>query len=102
MPMLFSYGTLRLEDVQRKVFGRRVASKQDALVGFVRESVVIEGATEANVRFAGGSSRVDGVVLDVTDDELARADDYELPYGYERIAVKLASGTEAWVYVHGA
>ena len=100
MPLLFSYGTLQHEDVQRRVFGRPVDARRDALVGFVREPVVIEGATEANVRFAGGSSRVDGVVLDVTDAELARADDYELPYGYKRVATTLASGTRAWVYVY--
>ena len=103
MPLLFSYGTLQQESVQISVFGRRVSSNRDELVGFAREMVVIEGAEEATVRYTGiGTDRVTGVVLEVADAELARADDYELPYGYARISTVLASGTTAWVYVHHA
>ncbi len=38
--------------------------------------------------------------FEVTDAELAAADDYERPAAYVRIAVVLASGASAWVYVH--
>ena len=34
------------------------------------------------------------------DDELAKADSFEAQYNYKRISVPLASGNEAWVYVH--
>ena len=46
------------------------------------------------------SSRVSGTVFEVTDAELAAADEYERPASYERVAVTLASGKMAWVYVH--
>jgi gamma-glutamylcyclotransferase (GGCT)/AIG2-like uncharacterized protein YtfP len=99
MPLLFSYGTLQQEHVQQSVFGRRVDTRPEELVGYVREAVTIGGAQEANIRYTG-SGRVPGVVLDISDAELLRSDDYELPYGYKRISVRLASGTTAWAYVH--
>ena len=52
----------------------------------------------AIVTFSGRSdSRVSGTVFEVTDSELASADQYE-PAGYKRITARLASGKEAWVY----
>jgi hypothetical protein len=53
------------------------------------------------VKFNGNAeSRVDGLVLEITDTELANADAYEAPYSYRRINVTLASGREVWVYVY--
>jgi gamma-glutamylcyclotransferase (GGCT)/AIG2-like uncharacterized protein YtfP len=57
----------------------------------------------ANVIFTGcAGSRVPGTVFEVTDAELVAADEYERPASYERVAVTLASGKEAWVYVNAA
>ena len=42
-------------------------------------------------------ARVGG--FEVTDAELADADEFEKPFAYKRIAVKLASGRDAFVYV---
>ena len=39
-----------------------------------------------------------GTVFEVSEDELARADTYEVD-AYRRVAVTLASGLAAWVYV---
>ena len=107
MPLLFSYGTLQQEAVQLSTFGRRLEGRPDSLVGFERSSMTIEDpdfvalsgqAEHAIVRFNGRhESRVDGTVLEVSDLELALADQYE-PAGYERISAPLASGGEAWVY----
>ena len=36
----------------------------------------------------------------VGDEEIARADAFEAQYNYKRIHVQLASGKEAWCYVH--
>jgi hypothetical protein len=55
-------------------------------------------AIHAIVRFNGRQdSRVSGMVFDMTDAELARADSYE-PAGYTRVETTLASGKRAWVY----
>ncbi|HYV85418.1 MAG TPA: gamma-glutamylcyclotransferase family protein [Patescibacteria group bacterium] len=108
MPLLFSYGTLQEESVQRSVFGRPLQGQKDELPGFEPSSVKIEdpqiaaaiGRTHhANVTFNGkGDSRVSGTVLEITEAELASADQYESHAGYVRIAAALASGRQAWVY----
>jgi hypothetical protein len=108
MPQLFSYGTLQQEAVQISTFGRVLQGRPDELVGFEQSSLKIEDpqfvatsgkAHHAIVRFNGrNDSRVRGTVFEVSDDELARADQYE-PAGYKRISAVLASGKQAWVYV---
>ena len=108
--MLFSYGTLQQEDVQRATFGRLLRGRADELIGFESAQVRIEDREQAaalgrthhaNVIASGRSgSRVAGTVFEVTDAELAAADAYERPASYARVAVTLASGTAAWVYVH--
>jgi hypothetical protein len=112
MPRLFSYGTLQQEDVQLATFGRRLHGHPDELPGFEPSLVRIEDPAQAaaagrthhaNVICNGRpDSRVSGTVFDVTDAELAAADDYERPARYERVVVRLASGKDAWVYVHTA
>jgi len=107
MPWLFSYGTLQQEAVQLSTFGRRLRGEPDELVGFEQslleitdpEFVAKSGKRHhAIVRRNGrDGSRVRGMVLEVTDEELARADAYE-PAGYTRISTRLASGKQAWVY----
>ena len=97
MPWLFSYGTLREERVQLDTFGRRLGGEHDELTG-VEPSVV---GPHANLTFNDrGDSRVSGMAFDVTDAELAAADAYERTANYTRRKVTLASGRDAWVYVH--
>ena len=110
MPLLFSYGTLQQEDVQLATFGRRLTGQRDELVGCVPALVKIEdpqvaaatGRTHhANVAFTGDeASRVAGTAYEITDAELARVDEYEIAFFYGRVVARLASGREAWVYVH--
>lgn len=109
MPLLFSYGTLQQEDVQRSTFGRLLQGQSDELLGFEPSFVKIDdpqvvatsGKTHyANVTFNGrNDSRVSGTVFEITAAELAAADQYEQLATYIRIAVTLASGKQAWVYV---
>ena len=109
MPLVFSYGTLQEERVQLSTFGRLLNGQRDELPGFEQSLVRIEdphvvatsGRTHnANVTFNGRSdSRVRGTVFEITDAELAAADQYEQVAAYKRIAVALASGKQAWVYV---
>ena len=114
MPLLFSYGTLQQENVQLSTFGRRLNGQRDELLRFEQSSVRIEDAQvvaaigkthHANVKFNGNEdSRVPGMVFEIADAELARVDEYEAAFSYERVAAVLASGKQAWVYVyaHGA
>lgn len=110
MPLLFSYGTLQEEQVQLSTFGRLLQGQRDELPRFEPSLVKIEdpqaaaasGRTHhANVTFNGRSdSRVSGTVFEITDTELAAADLYEEDAAYNRMTVTLASGKQAWVYVH--
>ena len=107
MPLLFSYGTLQREDVQRTTFGRLLRGRPDELIGFALSTTTVADpafvaasgkAEHAIVRRTGRrEDRVRGTVLELTDDELARADAYE-PAGYTRALAPLASGGQAWVY----
>lgn len=110
MPLLFSYGTLRQEDVQLATFGRRLTGWKDALVAYGPSLVRIEDPELAralgkthhkNVTFNGDrQSRADGMVFEVTDVELASCDRYEARFAYNRVLASLASGKDTWVYVH--
>jgi hypothetical protein len=109
MPLLFTYGALQQEDVQMSTFGRLLQGHKDALPGFELSLVRIEdprivarsGRTHHfNVTVTDmADSHVNGTVLEITDAELAAADRFEQVVGYERLAVILASGRKAWVYV---
>lgn len=110
MPLLFSYGSLQQEEAQLATFGRKLDGEKDLLVGYEPSLVRIADAAVAaqlkkthhdNVNHTGDDwSTVQGTVFDVTDAELAKADTFESQYNYKRITVPLASGKEAWVYVH--
>jgi len=109
MPLLFSYGTLQQESVQRSTFGRLLDGQRDELPRFEPSLVRIEDAQvvaatgnthHSNVTFNGREdSRVSGTVFEITDTELAAADRYEQLAAYKRIAARLASGKMAWVYL---
>lgn len=106
---LFSYGTLQTESVQLSTFGRRLSGSRDALAGYRLQMIKIEdqdfvaasGAEyHRTLEFTGNvSDLVEGTVFSVTQQELERADAYE-PDGYQRIRVKLRSGTEVWLYLN--
>ena len=109
MPLIFSYGTLQQENVQLSTFGRLLHGQRDELIGFEQSLVKIadpqvaaaRGRTHnANVTFNGrNDSRVAGTVFEITDAELAAADQYELSDAYKRITAMLATGEQTWVYV---
>ncbi len=94
--------------MQFSTFGRRRAGWPDQLENFEQSLVLIEdedviakiGKTQHPiVKFTGlRSDRIDGTVFEIADVELAAADEYEVA-AYKRIAVVLASGLDAWVYV---
>lgn len=107
MPLLFSYGTLQQKEVQLANFGRELAGQKDVLQGYVVGEVRI--TDERVIRESGKaihpilvltdsiSDEVDGTVFEVTEAELAKADDYEVD-DYVRIRATLKSGKNCWIY----
>jgi gamma-glutamylcyclotransferase (GGCT)/AIG2-like uncharacterized protein YtfP len=108
MQMLFSYGTLRDPAVQKATFGRELAGHDDELPGFATTTLeitdpdvlAVSSQTHHPILVETGdeADRVAGTVFELTDDELAAADGYEVD-DYHRVLVRLASGALAWVYV---
>lgn len=110
--LLFSYGTLRNESVQLATFGRELTGRADSLPGYAIRLIPILDLNEVP---ASGQSHyanaepssnpedaISGTVFEITDEELAAADQYEAPADYRRIRLTLQSGTQAWVYIHSA
>lgn len=105
---LFSYGTLQQESVQLETFGRLLNGQADTLPGFKKTMLRI---TDPAVLATSGqeyhpivtpsddpADAIGGAVFEITAQELAAADDYEVA-DYKRIAVTLGSGLPAFVYV---
>ena len=107
MPLLFSYGTLQQKGVQVANFGRELSGFEDTLQGYhvgeieiTDERVLRESgkAIHSILRFTGNlEDEVHGKVFEITEAELAQADDYEVE-DYQRVAAKLKSGAECWIY----
>lgn len=106
--LLFSYGTLQDRAVQLANFGRELAGRPDALLGYVQSFVAIDdpavvatsGKTHHPIVQLSTESRdeVPGTVFEITAQELAAADEYEVS-DYKRVSARLKSGAEAWVYI---
>jgi gamma-glutamylcyclotransferase (GGCT)/AIG2-like uncharacterized protein YtfP len=105
---LFSYGTLQKEFVQLKLFGRRLSGHADRLCEYrlktieVEDEVFLSKGEEKHQRTlihtADKGDVVDGTVLELSYEELLKADSYE-PENYKRKQVTLASGKRAWIYL---
>lgn len=87
---VFVYGTLRYAPIRLVVMGSFGAPKEAVLKGYQRNGLDLSPQPGSNV---------EGLLLNVDAEELARLDRYErLGIRYERIAVTLEDGTTAWVY----
>lgn len=105
---LFVYGTLRYAAVQRTTFGRTLRAATDTLPCYKLSMVTINDAhvialsketQHPMLHYTGKPTDiVNGMVLDITLEEIAQADSYEVE-SYKRARVKLKSGDEAWAYV---
>lgn len=107
MPSLFSYGTLQQKEVQVANFGRELSGSGDVLQGYVVGEVTITDervlresgkAIHPILVFTGHpADEVPGSVFEITEAELAQADDYEVD-DYLRTPATLKSGKECWIY----
>jgi gamma-glutamylcyclotransferase (GGCT)/AIG2-like uncharacterized protein YtfP len=106
--LLFSYGTLQDKKVQIAQFGRELRGRADSIPGYRSRLLQI---TDPQVIATSGKTHhpivepspdpadeVSGSVFEMTAQELAAADQYEVS-DYKRVPVKLKSGVQAWVYV---
>jgi hypothetical protein len=99
---------LRQADVQRTTFGRLLEGRPDGLAGYALSPMTITDphvigvsgkAVHTIARPTGNAAdRIEGLVFRVTSAELEAADRYESG-PIRRIAVRLVSGDEAFVYV---
>jgi len=106
--LLFSYGTLQDKAVQIANFGRELVGRSDSLPGYAQtmlaiddpEVVATSGKTHHPIVQASSNSsdEVAGTVFEITAQELAAADAYEVA-DYKRVSVSLKSGLQAWVYI---
>ena len=95
--LLFVYGTLRDQQVQLDIIGRLVQGTPDAILGYGTSTITIEDCVYP-ILVPALDGIVEGEVLRVSKDELDKIDVYETD-DYQRVKVKLKSGTEAWVYI---
>jgi gamma-glutamylcyclotransferase (GGCT)/AIG2-like uncharacterized protein YtfP len=105
---LFSYGTLRQENVQLSSFGRLLSGSPDALPGYASAMIEItdpDVVAKSGMKFhpmvvatGNPSDEVPGTLFFITEAELVAADAYEVSH-YKRVEVSLRSGRRAWVYV---
>lgn len=105
---LFSYGTLQKDKVQLETFGRLLNGSKDTLRGYKLSSIKIEdpdvlSKSQQEIHLIAIPSEletdaIDGVIFEITYEELLSADGYETD-AYKRVKAKFLSGREAWVYV---
>ena len=108
--LLFSYGTLQDKAVQMANFGRLLSGRPDALPGYTLRPIMIEDASVVALsgksqhtiakRSQNADDEVTGMAFEVTAEELAAADRYEVAE-YTRVEATLKSGVKAWVYTGG-
>lgn len=97
MEMLFVYGTLRDKNIEKQAIGREINGNPDSLEGYEKKIIMIRNEPYPII-FPNKDSSVHGLVLEVTEDELKKIDEYESDI-YIRKRVVLKSGSKAWAYV---
>src|SRR3954468_18272116 len=105
---LFSYGTLRQEEVQRATCGRLLEGRPDSLAGSRLAPLAISSAEVVRLsgkavhaiarRTGRAEDRIEGVVFDLSAAELAATGAYEGDAPARREG-RLESGLAAFAYV---
>ena len=108
MPLLFSYGTLQLEQVQLETFGRLLKGEKDILEDYQLTMIEItgpEGLRKSNQRFhpiisfsGDKKDQEEGEHFEVTEEEILLADEYEVD-DYKRVEVTFKSGKNGYIYI---
>ena len=97
MEKLFTYGTLQSPLTQQKLLGRTLGEgTPDTLLGYRLADLTGIHDVYTILQPHPGST-VEGMLFEVSQDELEQLDDYEGD-AYQRVSVRLMSGTRAWAY----
>jgi len=94
---LFVYGTLMDPKIQDKYIGRIVKGVEVFLCGYEKTEIDIDGAVYPLI-ILNKDSDVEGQILELTDEELLKVDEYEGTV-YKRVNVVVGGGLKAWTYV---
>ncbi len=97
MEKLFTYGSLQLLPVQKKLFNRKLAGTSDILLGYEIGTIKIDGKI-FNIATPKTESWIEGIVYNLTKEDLKITDRYEGRM-YKRMIITLQSGIESWVYL---
>ncbi|MBN2484675.1 MAG: gamma-glutamylcyclotransferase [Bacteroidales bacterium] len=99
MERLFIYGTLRIQNLRKKLTGREITSfGTDSLSGFRLSKIYSEGQYYPIIIDDSSSKQIiEGEIIEVTVSELKKLDCYEGSF-YKRRKVVLNSGIVAWAY----
>lgn len=97
MEKIFSYGTLQDAPIQQQIIGRLLGEgTADTLRGY--KMAKLKGVhTSYNIILPATGETVDGIVYEVTAEELEKIDVYE-GEAYIRVSATLMSNTRAWIY----
>ncbi len=108
MSLLFSYGTLQKEQVQLETFSRLLTGEKDSLPNYKLDFVEITDAEVLRksgekfhpiISFSGtDQDKVEGVLFEVTEQEILVADKYEVG-DYKRIETVFESGSVGFIYI---
>tara|TARA_R110002096_G_scaffold28336_13_gene85945 strand:+ start:3984 stop:4334 length:351 start_codon:yes stop_codon:yes gene_type:complete len=106
--LLFSYGTLQLEQVQQQTYGRLLTGSKDTLQGYKLDKLEIidhEVLKTSNQQFhpiaiktGKPTDCVNGRIFELTEQELLDTDKYEVA-DYTRVLETFLSGKKAWIYI---
>ncbi len=105
---LFSYGTLQLENVQIKTYGRKLVGFKDVLESYKLEQlkitdkdVLAKSQQEYHPIAIPSKDKedcIEGVIFEITEQELIQTDSYEVS-DYKRVLETFQSGKKAWIYI---
>ena len=99
MEKLFTYGTLQYPEIQEKLLRRTLIGVSDTLLDYELKIGVVEiDGEKFDAATDKPGERINGVVYELSKDELHKIDQYE-GKSYKRIKVNLLSGVESWVYI---
>lgn len=106
--LLFSYDTLRSQDLQLQHYGRKLEGIEDTLSGYTLKDSTVNGVSmnrnsntnspQIAIKSQEKNGKIEGMVFEMTGEELVEADKMAAPNSI-RILATTDAGVEVWVYV---